>query len=149
MTPEYSEVSWGEESCTVRNNTSPVFPLLTYVFHYPILLTTHPNLNPVALTIGVGPNGREVMNYCGSPAQPSDVLDDLIDPVLCTMDQNRQASTSTTNTIATPLPPAPKSREELRAELWKTVFDDVDDCEEATATANAAVDKCYPNTFPV
>jgi len=44
------------------------------------------------------------MNYHGSAAQPSsDVLDDIIDLVLCTMDQN----TLTTTTIAASLSPIP------------------------------------------
>jgi hypothetical protein len=78
----------------------PFFPQLH------ILLATHPNLNPVALTTGVGPNGREVMNYRGSAAQHL-VSDDLIDPALRTTNQNTQGSSTLTAAISTALPPTP------------------------------------------
>jgi len=50
------------------------------------------------------------MNYRGSAAQPSDVPDDVIDPVLRTMHQNTQGrgtSILTTTAISAALPPAP------------------------------------------
>ena len=66
-------------------NEFPFFP------HLHALLATHPNLNPVAVTTGVGPHGCEVMNFHGSSASSpsattSSTPDELIDPVLLGID---------------------------------------------------------------
>ena len=54
------------------------------------LLATHPNLNPVAISTGVGPNGRELQNFRGSQAVDHlpRVSDDVIDPTLRALDPN-------------------------------------------------------------
>jgi hypothetical protein len=60
-----------------------------------ILLATHPNLNPVAITTGVGPNGRETMHFRSSAANQPSVPDSVIDPALLTISNTSQ------------IPPAP------------------------------------------
>ncbi len=62
----------------------PFFPRLH------ALLATHPNLNPVVITTGVGPHGQEVLNLRGSSsaasAPQSTIPDSVIDPSLLDQD---------------------------------------------------------------
>jgi hypothetical protein len=60
----------------------PFFPQLH------TLLATHPNLNPVAISTGIGPNGHELQNFRGSVDHQSRISDDMIDPALCVLDSN-------------------------------------------------------------
>jgi len=54
------------------------------------LLATHPNLNPVAISTGIGPNGHELQNFHGSQAVDHlpCISDDVIDPTLHVLDPN-------------------------------------------------------------
>jgi hypothetical protein len=46
-------------------------------------LATHPNLNPVAITVGMGPSGRETTQF-----RTSVISDNQIDPALLALSQN-------------------------------------------------------------
>ncbi|KAF8636052.1 hypothetical protein AX17_003836 [Amanita inopinata Kibby_2008] len=85
---------------------------------------SHPNLNPVVITTGVGPHGREVMNFHGSSTNspaPSTITDDMIDPIL--------QDVNPTPSHPTPTPPsaqalststtAPSSSSQLEAAITK------------------------------
>jgi len=63
------------------------FPFFTQLH---TLLATHPNLNPVAISTGVGPNGCELQNFRGSQAADHlpCISDDVIDPTLHMLDPN-------------------------------------------------------------
>jgi hypothetical protein len=51
---------------------------------------THPNLNPVAITSGVGLNGHETMHFQSSAANQPSVPDSVIDPALLAISNTPQ-----------------------------------------------------------
>jgi len=63
------------------------FPFFAQLY---TLLVTHPNLNLVAISTGIGPNGHKLQNFHGSQAVDHlpCVSDDVIDPTLCMLDPN-------------------------------------------------------------
>ena len=110
QTPYEARNLWGKLLIYGNNRLTSLLEKIVHEFPFfprlHVLLSSHPNLNHVVITTGIGPHGHEVMNFRGSLSAPSvpppSTPDNLIDPPLRDHDD-----------IATPSSPTPSSTNPL------------------------------------